>query len=166
MKVLKNNYKDNYNEAEHDNTTPQFEPYPRKLICEKCSSELEYEKTDMRMGAWGCMYIDCPLCRYDNMLDNNENNITLTVDNIEFPTHFYHTSVETGAVDCSTNENIKQKIHEAINYFRNYKEEYDWCSQSGNLYIHVHRYEGDEEYAITLSDNFYTMEIPFESQDY
>ena len=41
MKVLKNNMSQNNN---------YIKPYPRKLICYQCGSELEYEKDDMYMG--------------------------------------------------------------------------------------------------------------------
>ena len=164
MKILKDNY--NVEETYTEGNVEQIAPYPRSLICEKCSSELEYEKSDMRMGAWGSMYLDCPLCGYDNMLYDNENNITLTVDNIEFPIHFHHTSIETGAVDNFTNEIIKKEIRNAVDYFRKNKDAYEWHTSYGSLFMWVHRYEGDGEYAITLSNNFYTMEIPFESEDY
>ena len=104
MKVLKNNYqKDIRKEIE-------IKPYPRILVCEKCNSELEYEKSDLRMGVLGCMFLDCPLCKHDNMIDDNEENITLTADNVEFPTHFFHTNKES-AVDTCNNEEIKKNIY-------------------------------------------------------
>lgn len=161
MKVLKNNFN------EIDAISCGFKPYPRTLICENCESELQYEESDMRMGEYGFMYIDCPLCGYDNMLEDNENNITLTFDNIEFPIHFNHVCVENGAVDVCDNEHIKKYLHEAINYFRKNKDEYNWGGHiTGNLYINVHRYAGDEMYEITISNNFYNMEIPFQNLDY
>lgn len=161
MKVLKNNY----NEVETvSNKT--IEPYPRHLICEECRSELEYEESDLRMGYLGCMYLDCPLCGYENFLDTNENNIDLTVDNIEFPTHFWHTSKETGALDVCDTYGIRQDIKRGIEYFRRNKDEFDWFTSSGNLYVNIHRYEGDEVYDITLSNDFYHVEIPFEDKDY
>lgn len=159
MKILKDNYEKQY----------QNKPYPRKLTCENCRSELQYEESDMRMGAWGCMYIDCPLCGYDNMLDNNEHNITLTVDNIKFPIHFHHVSTETGAVDCCNNETIKEYLRKAIDYFRINKDNHslDYGGHiTGNLYINVHRYSSDEVYEVTISNNFYSVDIPFKSQDY
>lgn len=165
MKVLK----DNYNMTEAIDTTMQIEPYPRKITCEKCRSELEYEKSDMNMGEYGLMYVDCPLCGYRNFLDNNENSITLTVDNIEFPVHFHHTSIETGAVDCCDNETIKKYLYKAIDYFRKNKdnESLDYGGHiTGNLYINVHRYSGDEDYEVTISNDFYSTNIPFEHQDY
>lgn len=166
MKVLKDNYKGN--RVKH--IEEYVKPYPRKLICENCQSELEYEESDMRMGAFGCMYLDCPLCGCDNMLEDNENSIILTVDNIEFPVHYFHTSKETCAVDCCNNEEIKKYIRTAIDYFREHKYDeeppYDWMTMTGNLYINVHRYSGDEEYAITISNDYYHMSIPFEEEDY
>ena len=161
MKILKNNY----------NQTPinqinQVESYPRTTICENCGSELEYEKSDLRMGEYGSMYIDCPLCGYDNMLEDNENSIILTVDNIEFPLHFHHVSVETGAVDV-VDKRFKESLYKAVNYFRENKEAYDWGGHlTGNLYLQVHRYSGDEMYEVVVSNDFYIMEIPFEPEDY
>ena len=158
MKILKNNYNQTKDTIKKS--------YPRELICDGCESSLEYEESDLRMGEYGCMHLRCPLCGYNNIIDNNENNITLTVDNIEFPLHFHHTSVKTGAVDCFNNETIKKEIYKAIDYFRKNKDVHYWMVRYGNLYIHVYKYEGDKEYSITISNDYYTMEIPFESEDY
>ena len=101
------------------------------------------------------------------MLEDNEHSITLTADNIEFPDHFYHTSIENGAIDVCNTENIRKYIHEAIDYFRINKNEYDYgCILTGNLYLHVQRYVDDKEYVVTISNNFYETEIPFETEDY
>ena len=163
MKVLKDNY------GTTDNTKRVIKkPYPRKMICEMCRSELEYEESDLRMGEFGCMHIDCPLCGYDNMLEDNENSITLTVDNIEFPIHFHHTSVETGAVDTCNNKTIKEYLHKIIKFFRENKEEVSWGGHiTGNLYMHVYRIAGDDNiYEVFISNDFYDMSIPFEPVDY
>lgn len=159
MKVLKNNF----NVSQYDYNP--IETYPKKFVCEKCNSELEYEKEDVRIGEYGCFVIDCPLCGYENYLD--EDGITLTMDNIEFPTHFHHVSTETGAVDFCDNEHIKKYICEAINYLRRNKDEHDWGQHiTGNLYLHVQKYEGDEMYYITVSNDFYNSFVNFESEDY
>lgn len=156
MKVLKDNY----------NKTMQNKPYPRQIVCEGCQSELEYNETDLQMGSYGVMHLQCPLCGEDNMLDDNENNIILTVDNIEFPLHFHHISKELKAVDICDNEHIKECLHNAVNYFRKNKEEFSWSTWCGNMYVCVHRYPVDELYEITISNNFYNMDIPFEAEDY
>ena len=56
MKVLKNNY------VGVTISTEDIKPYPfpRKLTCENCHSELEYEKSDIGFEAYGCGYIECP----------------------------------------------------------------------------------------------------------
>ena len=159
MKVLKDNYK------KTDIVNENVKPYPRKMICEQCSSELEYEESDLRIGALGCVYVDCPLCHHDNMIENHENEIILTMNNVEYPTHFFHTSKEN-AVDCCNNTEIKKRIKDAINYFRKNKDEFVWTTESGNLIITVFRYEGDEDYYVTLSNNYYSTYISFESEDY
>lgn len=162
MKVLKNNF-NKINAIE----TKLAELYPRKFTCEMCNSELQYDKEDLRMGVYGYMHIECPLCGYDNMLDEHEDNIVLTRDTIEFPTHFHHVSKETGAKDVCNNEEVKKYLRQAIEYFRQNKDEYSWGGWiTGNLYIHVHRYSGDEDYDVIISNDFYNTLIPFEPQDY
>lgn len=163
MKVLKNNYNYNKNES---NIVTTSNPYPRTHICENCKSELEYDKSDLRMGFLGCMHLDCPVCGYGNMIDENEFSITLTQNNIEFPAHFWHTSKETGAVDCCNNEVIKENIRRGIEFFRNNKDEFYWYTEFGNLHIGICRFDGDKTYSIIVSNNYYSTEIPFETEDY
>lgn len=163
MKVLKDNYQKKSDEMP---VKVEIKPYPRIWICEDCGSELEYEKSDLRMGVLGCMYLDCPCCGRDNMIEDNESTIILTVDNVEFPTHFFHTSKEDGAVDICNNEEVKNYIRRAIEYFRKNKEEFAWESGSGNLRVIVFRYDGDENYEIIVTKDYYETYIPFESEDY
>lgn len=155
MKVLKNNYNKQNVEIEE----------PKELICEKCKSELEYEQSDLKIGAYGCAYIDCPVCGYANYI-YEENEFELTKDNVEFPTHFSHTSLEN-AVDCCNNQMVKEYINKAIEYFRKNKDEYHCGGHiTGNLYISVCKYEGDRLYDVTVSNDFYSTSIPFEPEDY
>ena len=162
MKVLKNNY-ETYETKEEERVV---KPYPRTHICDYCRSELEYDKSDLRVGALGAIYLDCPLCRKENMLDDHEDSITLTKDNIEFPTHFWHTSKENGAVDCCTNKEIKKCINVAIDYFRKNKDEFAWYSASGNLHVTVFRYDGDEIYNVIVTKDYYETDIHFEIEDF
>lgn len=162
MKVIKNNF----GEIAAHVTEVRFEPYPRKLICDNCESELEYEESDMEVGVYGAMHVKCPLCGYNNMLDGNKNDVTLTKDNIEFPIHFDHISKEDGAIDVCNNEFIKEYINRAIDYFRMNKNEYIYYVGTGNTMVQVHRYEGDEDYYIVVTNDYYHTYIPFEPEDY
>lgn len=160
MKILKNNY-NNY-----DNKEFIIKSYPRAITCDYCQSKLEYEKSDIKMGVYGLMYVNCPLCGYDNALEDNEENIVLNINNVEFPKHFYHTSKEAGAVDCCNNVNVKKYIYEAINYFRKNKEEYSYECHVGNLYICITKRIDDEVYDVIVSNDYYSTYIPFEERDY
>ena len=53
IKVLKDNSKNIEVKEEK-----YIKPYPRKLVCEGCQSELEYDESDLVMGEYGCMHID------------------------------------------------------------------------------------------------------------
>lgn len=165
MKILKNNY-NNYNEESNIEETKKIKPYPRKCICENCQSELQYDKTDITIGFLGAAHIHCPLCNNNIILEDNEHNITLTKDNIKYPNHFWHTSVETGAVNRNNNEEIKKEINNAIEYFRKYKDEYHWYTESGSLNMVVYRLDDDKCYEIMVTNNFYSTSIPFEDEDY
>lgn len=164
MKVLKNNFNEPLNEI--NEVIYKFEPYPRSITCEECGSELEYDKSDMRMGMYGCNFIDCPLCGYDNMLEDNEYNIALTKDNVQFPVHFHHSSKETGAKDICNNTHIKECIKEAIEYFRTDKNEFVYLTSAGNTSVFVFKFDDDEDYEVFVCPDFYTTYIPFEQEDY
>lgn len=180
MKILKDNYRKYKEEVinkEAINNKKEIiekiekfiEPYPRKCTCDSCKSELEYKKSDTRIGALGCVYIDCPLCGYENMLIENEQEIELTADNVKFPTHFFHISKETGAVDTCNNEEVKKCIRKGIDYFRNNKNDedsYTWYTTYGNLFVQIYKYSGDENYWVLVSNNYYDTYIPFEPEDY
>ena len=161
MKVLENKY--GADKAVEEIT---IEPYPRELECEMCGSKLEYEKEDMEVGVLGAMHVKCPLCGYNNMLDGNECDITLTKDNVEFPLHFFYSSKEDGAKDVFNNEEIKKCINDAIEFFRKNKDAYHWFTSYGNLYISVRKFEGDEEYDVMVTDRHWETYIPFEPEDY
>lgn len=158
MNVLKNNYKTAYVE--------EIVFYPKDLVCEHCASELQYEEDDIEVGEFGCAFVRCPCCGRPTFIDDEEHALTLTVDNVIFPIHFHHTSEESGAVDCFDNETIKECIRKGIEYFRRYKDENHWFTAFGNMYISVNRWEGDEAYEVTVTNDYYITDIPFEKEDY
>ena len=159
MKVLVNNY--NGEPIEPIENTP----YPRKVVCDRCGSELEYEKEDTRIGYLGVTHLDCPLCGEEIMLEGNEQDIKLTKDNIKFPNHFWYFSKEAGAVELPNSE-IKEYIRNCIEFLRENKNEYCAYSGTGDSGIFVFRYDGDEMYDIVVAKDFYETEIPFEKEDY
>lgn len=161
MKILN----DNYTKKTNEEATKTSKPYPRKLICEGCGSELQYEESDVRIGALGCCYIDCPLCGRDNLLEDHEKSITLTIDNVEFPIHFFHTSATTGAVDVCNNEEVKECIRRAVAYFKKNDNDFNWFTAYGNLYVIVFKIEDDGVYNVIVTNDYYETDIPFTYTD-
>lgn len=162
MKILE----DNYNGSMKECAKTTIKPYPRQCTCDGCDSILEYDKSDLYMGFLGCMYLRCPLCGEENMLEDNEGIITLTKDNVEFPVHFWHISKESGATDCCNNETVKKSIDEAISYLREHKDENWYGVESGNLYVNVCKLHRDKNYDVCVSNDYYNTVIPFEKEDY
>lgn len=162
MKVLK----DNYNKHSSSNNTKLFKQYPKECVCENCESTLQYDESDITIGVYGVAHIRCPLCKHIGMLDDDENDITLTKDNIEFPNHFHHTSIENGAVDVCNNEQVRRAIARVIEYLRENKDDTHYYTEFGNLRVSVDRYENSEEYYVVVTNNYYSTFIPFESEDY
>lgn len=157
MKVLKNNMSQNNN---------YIKPYPRKLICDQCGSELEYEEDDMYMGWLGKMYLQCPVCKNENMLDDNENSIELTKNNIKYPLHFLRTNQNIRNVSHITDEHIEKEIKRGIEWFRMNKSEYIWYTEYGDLFIIIFRLDGDENYHVTITRDWYETDINFEENDW
>jgi len=151
MKILKNNFEKEI-----------VKEYPKKLICENCGSELEYDESDKRVGEYGCVFIDCPLCKYENELE--EEGKTLTKDNIEFPMHFHHTSKETGDVTIN-DDGIKVWIKDCIDDLRT-SNEFATSRSSGDACVIVFKFDGDENYEVIVTRNYYHTFIPFENEDY
>lgn len=151
MRILKDNYT-NYVKVVKNN----------KIVCETCQSELEYDKSDIQYGEFGCAYIMCPLCDKKIFLDYEEP-ICLTVDNIVFPQHFHHASQD--AVEISAKE-IQEWIKEGIDYFRENKNEDYWYRQSGDTHVAIYRYGGDKDYNTIVTKDYYETYIPFEKSDY
>lgn len=137
--------------------------YPKRIVCESCLSELEYNKDDIEYGAFGCGEITCPVC--GDKTDLDDECMELTKDNVEFPKHFYVFN-NKGEITEEQKEYIEEKINEAILWFRNYKDEYVYYSEWGDLAIFVFRLTDDKEYNVVVAKGYYETDIPFEEEDY
>ena len=158
MKVLENRY--NAKEVKE-------EKIPDVLIihCNECDSELEITENDTHIGWLGARFITCPCCGEESMVDELEG-ITLTKDNLEFPVHFNRTmSGLRNVIEIGANKIIKE-IQDAIMFLRAHKDmDYKYVSY-GDLFVIVFRYEGDENYFVLVTKDFYEVDIPFEKEDY
>lgn len=90
-----------YNNLETPKTIPKSQEYE----CEHCSSIIEVDANDLHEGWLGAYYFTCPVCGEESMTDIETD--LPTKDTIEFPKHFHKSSVDSGAVDISDEENTK-----------------------------------------------------------
>ena len=51
-------------------------------------------------------------------------------------------------------------------WFRHNKEEFCWYTKFGDLFLAMLRYDGDEEYSVIATKDYYQTVIPFEEKDY
>lgn len=154
MKVLENNYE----KSTGRNAV-------RKIVCDHCRSVLEIDESDVDYGAYGLPQITCPCC--GKMIDDTGDTPaeTLTAENLIFPKHFHHVSKESGAADCFE-RNVLKTIREQVDFLRHHPEE-SCCGGwiSGNLMSIVVRYDGDEQFVVLVSNDFYETAIPFNEND-
>lgn len=160
IKVIKNNFN-------KINLNKNIEEKSKKIhiFCEHCDSELEISKEDTHIGWLGAPFVKCPCCGQESMV-NELDGITLTKDNIDYPIHFNRTNKNMrNVVEVEKDEVIKE-IQRGIDYFRVNKNETYWYTCHGDLFLSVFRYEGDEEYFVLVTRDFYETDIPFEKEDY
>ena len=81
--------------------------YPKRHVCDKCGAELEYDKEDVHIGWMGCESVTCPACNKETMVGDQR------VQPPTWKATFYHTSVETGAVDVK-DAKIQEYVDEVI----------------------------------------------------
>lgn len=114
----------------------------RQITCENCGSELEIETDDIKIGAYGCAYVRCPVCGNDisNGLDDKDKDVT--IDNIVFPDNF--ASYKDG-IDFP-NEEVTRRVKEVARRLiqdPNVKPGDYTFTASGNLLV-IARYEYPE----------------------
>jgi hypothetical protein len=162
IKIIENNYKKNNIEQEYKDID---EDSPIQIVCEHCNSKLEITKDDTHIGWLGASYITCPCCGGESMVDELEG-ITLTIDNIDFPAHFLRVNKNERCVKEVNRKDIIKEVKRGIKYFREHKDEPYWYTSYGDMFIILFRYEGDEEYYVVITKDYYETFIPFEEVDY
>lgn len=159
IKVIKNNFNQN-----NLNKKSEAKPKIIHIFCEHCDSELEITKEDTHIGWLGAEFAKCPCCGEETMVDELDG-ITLTRDNIEFPTHFNRTNKNLRNVLEISNEEIVNQIKRAIDYFRKNKDDYYWYTGCGDSFVIIFRYKNNKEYCVLVAKDFYETVIPFGTED-
>lgn len=158
MKILKDN-------CNKENVIKNIEQKSLKICCDQCDSELEITKEDTHVGWLGALFVTCPCCGEESMVAELEG-ITLTVNNLQFPIHFNRINKDIRTVVENSPDEIVNEIKQGIKYFREHKDDYYWYTSHGDLFVIIFRYEGDEEYFVMVTKDFYETNIPFKKEDY
>lgn len=150
IKIIKNNYKIQPNEELIKNNKI-------RIHCSECDSELEITEEDTHIGWMGARFITCPCCGEESMVDELDG-ITLTKDNVEFPTHYF-SSNKAISIDDNT---INKWVKECIEKF-DHNDENDWVRYigSGDTMVFVFKFDEDAGYNAYVCKNYYETFIPF-----
>lgn len=143
----------------HNHMTPmESKPKTYKITCENCDSELEVEDDDIQVGEYGMGYVVCPCCSEKTYPDEFANRLSLTKDNLEFPTHYASFSEGVHIDDDKINKWVKECIEKFDTNDKN-----DWCrfTGSGDTMIFVFKLDEDKEYDVYVCKNYYETFVPF-----
>lgn len=152
MKIIKNNY---------NNSKSTLTLFTKQIVeCEECGSQIEVEVDDLEIGQYGLKYVKCPCCGKKTFNDEF-GDITLNIDNLNFPQHYSNFSIEDGAIDVS-DEEINSMVKECISHFTNDENDTYRFIETGNVFIMVYRWSLDEEYQIIVCKNFHETYIPLD----
>lgn len=157
MKVLKDNYS--------AKVQPEKRDKPMKTVCDSCKSELEFTLDDVHHGEYGCAYVTCPLCGCEVVLENEDLDINLTCENLEWPTHFHHINAECGAKDVCDAPTVRAQVASYVEYLReNPSADYVGGWITGNLFVIVTREDASEpdNYIVYVSNDFYESALRVE----
>ena len=166
MKVIQNNCKNQYRNPHQVTEKIKSKVQKVTVTCENCGSVLEVSRKDTHVGWLGLQFVTCPCCNYEMSIEEfDDDAVDIYASNVEYPTHFTLCSKDFKSVEVSDKE-INEWIHKGIEYFRHHKDEYYWYIGSGNTWVHVYRFDCEEEYYIVISKDYETGEIQFEKEDY
>ena len=75
----------------------------RIVRCENCDTKIQYEKEDIKYREFGFPYLKCPVCNKNINLDNEED-LKLNFNNIEYPIHFHQFDSKKDAVEIDNKQ--------------------------------------------------------------
>lgn len=118
--------------------------YPKHHICDECGAELEYDKEDVHIGWMGCEHVTCPACDKEIMVGDQR------VQPSTWKTTFYHTNIETGAVDIE-DVKIKEYVNKAVKSLCSdkWKPGEFYIARTGNLLVLGIKWEDGVEVYVT-----------------
>ena len=116
--------------------------YPKRIVCEHCDAELEYDKDDEFIGQWGMKCITCPECNEDCFVSDHR------VEPPNWKTTFDH--VNSATAKELKNEDIQEYIDNCYKYLMNEAKPGDfYMTGSGDTMVFGFRYEDTVDLYVT-----------------
>ena len=116
--------------------------YPKRIVCEHCDAELEYDKDDEFVGLWGIKCITCPECNEDCFVSDHR------VEPPNWKATFDH--VNSATAKELKNEDIQEYIDNCYKYLMNEAKPGDfYMTGSGDTMVFGFRYEDTVDLYVT-----------------
>ena len=129
-----------------------------RTSCQNCRSLLQVEPEDIYVGKHGYKCWRCPCCGEENYTDES---ITLTADNIEYPTHFYL----YGDGAKISDEELTKWVRECASHID--KDCDFWIHSSGDSFVLAYKSDEDlSEVTVVVAKNFGETEVEIPREMY
>ena len=116
--------------------------YPKRIVCDHCGAEREYDKDDEYIGQWGMKCITCPECMGDVFVSDHR------VDPPKWYVTFDH--VNSATAKELKNEDIQEYIVNCYKYLMNEAKPGDfYMTGSGDTMVFGLRYEDTVDLYVT-----------------
>ena len=116
--------------------------YPKRIVCEHCDAELEYDRDDEFVGLWGMKCITCPECNEDCFVSDHR------VEPPNWKATFDH--VNSATAKELKNEDIQEYIDNCYKYLMNEAKPGDfYMTGSGDTMVFGFRYEDTVDLYVT-----------------
>ena len=116
--------------------------YPKRIICDHCGAELEYDRDDEFVGLWGMKYITCPECMKDVFVSDHR------VEPPNWKATFDH--INSATAKELKNEDIQEYIDSCYKYLMNEAKPGDfYMTGSGDTMVFGFRYEDTVDLYVT-----------------
>ena len=121
--------------------------YPKRIVCEHCGAELEYDKGDEFVGLWGMKCITCPECNEDCFVSDHR------VEPPNWKTTFDHTNSDSAvAIDDEAIQEYIDKCYAKLTSDE-WKSGDHYLTGSGDTMIFGVKYE--DEIRVFVTRDYY-----------
>lgn len=128
------------------------EPKVYEAQCCECGCDLECTEEDMHEGPLGAMYITCPECDNEVMIDELDG-VNLNSSNIQFPKHFFKYGDGAPVEDERIQDAVKEMLAQME---KSCHDEYMYWATGDSMVIVM---DSSEEIKVVVAKGYYECDI-------